>query len=100
MKLARFRMTIKIHKDPFKFHPIVSCAGTAMNDLSKVVDHYLRMLLPHVKLYLRDGQQLINDFKPIRLPPNARLVTSDANSMYNNIDTLHAIQVISWWLDE
>ena len=77
-------MTIKIHKDPFNFRPIVSCAGTAMNNLSKVVDHYLRMLLPHVKSHLRDGQQLIDDLKPIRLPPNARLVTSDANSMYNN----------------
>ena len=99
-KLARFRMTIKIHKNPFKFRPIVSCAGTAMNDLSKVVDYYLRMLLPNIKSYLRDGQQLIDDLKTIRVPPNARLVTSDANSMYNNIDTPHAIQVISWWLDE
>jgi hypothetical protein len=95
-KLARFRMTMKIHKTPFKFHPIVSCAGTSMNDLSKVVDYYLRMLLPHAKSYLKDGQQLVDDLKTTRIPPHACLVTSDANSMYNNIDTAHAIQVISW----
>ena len=71
-----------------------------MNDLSKFVDYYMRMLLPHVKSYLKDGQQLVDDLKTNRIPPHACLVTSDTNSIYNNIDTAHAIQVISWWLDE
>ena len=79
MKLAKFQMTLKIHKNPFKFHPIVSCAGTLMDDLSKVVDYYLRMLLPHIKSYLKDGHQLVDDIKTIRIPPNVRLVTSDTS---------------------
>ena len=33
-------------------------------------------------------------------PPNARLFTADANSMYNNIDTQHTCEVIGEWLDE
>ena len=89
---------LKIHKNPFKFHPIVSCTGTAMNNLSKVVDHHLNMLFPHVKSYLKDGQQLVDDLKTIIVPPNACIFTLDANSMHNNINTPHDIQVISWWL--
>ena len=53
-----------------------------------------------VPTFLKDGQTLLNDLKHIILPSNAILFTADANSMYNNIDTDHAIKVISWWLDE
>eukprot|EP00985_Skeletonema_marinoi_P025303 scaffold18465_cov175-Skeletonema_marinoi.AAC.2 len=33
-KLARFRMSLKAHKVPWKMRPIVCCAGTFMNCLS------------------------------------------------------------------
>ncbi len=31
-KLTRFRMTMKVHKTPWKMRPIVCCSGTFMND--------------------------------------------------------------------
>jgi hypothetical protein len=99
-KLARFRMTYKIHKDPPKMRPIVCCSGTFMNDWSKWLDYQLQKLKPFVSSYLRDTQQLLNEMKQLNLPPNAYAVTADARSMYNFIDTNHAILVIGLWLDE
>lgn len=99
-KLARFRMTLKIHKIPWKTRPIVCCAGTWMNAWSKWLDYWLQKLKPFVPTYTRDSQQLLDELRELDLPPNAILSTADANAMYNNIDTEHAIQVITWWLDE
>ena len=48
----------------------------------------------------KNGDQLLNDLLPLRLPPHDKLFTSDAHSMYNNIDTDHAITVITWWIED
>ena len=99
-KLARFRMTMKVHKHPWKMRPIVCCAGTFMNAWSKWLDYWLQKLKPFVPTYTRDSQQLLDELKALQLPPDAILFTADANSMYNNIDTEHAIEVVDAWLDE
>ena len=92
-------MTAKVHKTPWKMRPIVCCAGTFMNDWSKWLDYWLQQLKPEVPTYTKDSQQILDETKSMN-PPNALLFTCDANSMYNNIDTNHAIEVITWWLDE
>jgi hypothetical protein len=99
-KLARFRMTMKIHKNPWKMRPIVCCAGTWMNCWSKWLDYQLQRVKPFVTTFLRDAQQVIDETRDLVLPANARIFTADANAMYNNIDTEHAIKVIGEWLDE
>ena len=50
--------------------------------------------------FVKDSDQILNEVKPLELPTGALLFTADAVSMYNNIDTEHAIAVISWWLDD
>ena len=97
-QLARFRMTAKVHKTPWKTRPIVCCAGTWMNAWSKWLDYWLQKLKPFVKTFVKDSQQTIDEISTLELPQYALLVTCDANSMYNNIDTAHAIEVISKWL--
>jgi hypothetical protein len=99
-RLARFRCTAKVHKDPWKVRPIVCCAGTWINDWSKWLDYWLQEIKQHVPTYLKDSQQVLDELKLIDLPPGAKLFTCDANSMYNNIDTEHAIEVITWWLND
>ena len=99
-KIARFRMTAKVHKDPWKCRPIVCCAGTVINDVSKWLDYWLQKLKCHVPTYIKDSQQVLNEIANLNIPPGASLFTTDANAMYNNIDTDHAIQVLTWWLDD
>lgn len=99
-QFARFRMTAKVHKTPWKTRPIVCCAGTWMNAWSKWLDHWLQKLKCHVPTFVKDSQQVLDEISDIKLPRGALLMTCDAVSMYNNIDTPHAIEVIGWWLDE
>ena len=99
-KMARFRMSLKAHKTPWKMRPIVCCAGTFINNLSRWLDHWLQKLKPFVKTYLKNSTSLLDMLERLgQLPPNAWLFTADANSMYTNIDTDHAIEVIGMWLD-
>ena len=97
---ARFRMSLKVHKTPWKMRPIVCCAGTFMNHLSRWLDYWLQKLKPFIPTYLRDSKHILTLLAELGpLPPNAKLFTADANSMYTNIDTDHAIEVINAWLD-
>lgn len=100
-KFARFRMTLKVHKKPHKFRPIVCCAGTFLNCLSKWVDYHLQKLKQFIPSYLKDSGDLLHHLKQFhRLPPTAFLFTADAQSMYTNINTDHALEVIGKWLDD
>lgn len=99
-KLAVARFTAKVHKDPWKLRPIICCCGTFMNAWSKWLDYWLQKLKPLIPSYVKDYQQVLRETKRLRLPLHARLFAADANSMYNNICTDHAIEVISWWLND
>lgn len=99
-KIAKFRMSMKVHKTPIKTRPIVCCVGTFMNYWSRWLDYYLRKLTPFVKSYVKDTRSIVEYVRGIKnLPSTAMLFTADAQSMYTNIDTNHAITVIGNWLD-
>ena len=93
---ARFRMSLKAHKNPWKMRPIVCCVGTFMNNLSCWLDHWLQKLRPFIPSYLKDGNQLLTIFKSLGLlPPGSLLFIADATSMYTNHNTGHTILVIT-----
>lgn len=92
-------MSLKAHKTPWKMRPIVCCVGTFMNCLSCWLDYHLQKLKHLIPTYIKDSKELLSRLKQLGiLPPNAKLFTADANSMYTNIDTEHAIEVITKWL--
>ena len=71
-----------------------------MNGWSKWLDHWLQKLKHSVPTYIKDGQQVLDELRELNIPPGSKLFTCDANSMYNNIDTEHSIEVITWWLND
>lgn len=100
-KCSRFYLTIKMHKQPWKMRPVVSTCGTYLHSLSRWADFHLQQLTSLVPTYLRDSHQLIDDLHQMdTLPVTAKLFTADAVSMYTNIDSTHALQVLQNLLDE
>ena len=73
---------------------------TFINNLSCWLDHWLQTLKQIIPSFLKDGDQLLQLLKLLgRFPPGSLLFTANAVSMYTNIHTDHAIEVISAWLD-
>ena len=77
-----------------------SChARDILHNLSQWLDfqfQYLKHLSPS---YIKDSQELINKLTNLgQLVLNMKLFTTDAVSMYTNIDTEHAIATIRAWL--
>ena len=86
-KLARFRMSCKLHKTPnwhltkgdLKFRPIVACCGTWLNCWSKWLDYYLSKLTPFIPTYWGGEDPILDWLRTIdNLPPWAFVYTSDA----------------------
>ena len=70
------------------------------NDASKWLDYWLQKVKRHVPTHVKDSQQVLDELASLVLPPNTKIFVTDADAMYNNnnIDTDHALHVITWWL--
>eukprot|EP00978_Attheya_sp_CCMP212_P035382 scaffold153694_cov43-Attheya_sp.AAC.1 len=91
----------KIHKTPWKTRPVVSTILSVLLIASKWLDYQLQQLMPHTKSYIRDSTEVFQRIKKLGdLPPNSKLFTADAVSMYTNIDSDHAIKSMDSWLTE
>ena len=97
-----FYLLIKIHKTPWATRPIVSYAGSIAYGLGIWLNDKLQLASQKGPTYLKNSKDLVdrlNSFGPV--PPGAKLFTADANSMYTNIDTEHAlIQIGNYLLNE
>ena len=85
--IACFQSTAKVHKTPIKLWQIVAKVGTAIESLSKWPGIMLQKLMKQLPWCIKN------------YPPNARLVTFDAISMYSIIDLDHARTIMKHWLE-
>ena len=100
-RLPQFYLTIKVHKKPIKTRPIVSCVNSYLNVFSKWLDYRFKQLIKYSPTYLKDSFQVLQELKALGpLPPQAKLFTCDAVSMYTNINSMHGLQTIANWIEE
>ena len=100
-RIPIFYGLIKVHKNPWKIRPVVSCSGSLLAAISTWIDHKLQPLRTHIKSYIKDSDDLLLQLQQLPLPPDGiKLGTSDAVSMYTNIDTRHNIHTVEHWLQK
>jgi hypothetical protein len=77
----------KVHKNPVTLRPVVSGINSLLSVFSNWLDYKLKVLLPHVKSFVKDSATVIKELKSLHIPQNALLFSADATSMYTNIET-------------
>ena len=99
---AGFYLTLKAHKlkpgqnvSHLKSRPIVACPGSLLHPLGIWIDRKLQSIAKQQESYFRNSFELRQQLCSAPYPPNAKLFTADAVSMYTNIPTNTAIMLIA-----
>ena len=86
--------------DHLKSRPIVSCPGSLLHGLGVWVDQKLQEVAQKIVSYFKNTLELRKELLDLNLPRNARLFTDDAVSMYTNIPTHTALNIIRKYLNQ
>ena len=104
---AHFYLTLKAHKlklgqtvDHLKSRPIVSCPGSLLHGLGVWVDRKLQEVAQRTVSYFKNILELKKQLLELHLPANTRLFSADAVSMYTNIPTHTALNLIGIYLTQ
>jgi hypothetical protein len=85
-RLPIFYRLPKVHKQPISLRPVVSTSGSLLAIFSTCIGFKMKELLPHIKSYIKNSLNIIEDLNKIAIPDNALIFPVDAVSMYTNID--------------
>ena len=93
----------KVHKNksPPPFRPVISQCRSINAMVSTFIDYKLQKLTRSIPSYIKNSTQLLDELDTLgTLPSNAQLFTSNATSMYTNINIDEGIQAIRNYLAE
>ena len=86
--------------DQLKSRPIFSCPGSLLHGLGVWVDRKLQEVAQRTVSYFKNTLELKQQLLNLNLPTNARLFTAHAVSMYTNIPTHTALNLIGKYLNQ
>ena len=86
--------------DHLKSRPIISCPSSLLHGLGVWVDRKLQEVVQKTISYFKNMLELKNQLLDLDLPPNARLFTAHAMSMYTNIPTHTGLNLIGKYLTQ
>jgi len=93
-----FYLLVKLHKTPISTRPVCSDCASLPHALGKWVDLQLQPIVQNQATYFKNSLALKTELDTLTLPPNARIFTYDAISMYTNINTEDCISRLSSFL--
>jgi hypothetical protein len=102
-RIPQFYGMPKVHKDkfPIPLRPVISQCGSFSAIISTFLDYKLQPFTSRIPSYIQNSTSLLNKLDILdTLPKSARLFTSDATSMYTNIDPVEGISTIKKYLIE
>jgi hypothetical protein len=100
IQLPYFYILPKVHKQPkWKTRPVVSGVSSVLEPLSKWVEVQLQKVIHLCPAYLKDSWHFLNIEKDLKNLKGKKILTADAQSMYTNINTEHAVEIIDLWFD-
>ena len=101
-RIPVFYGTAKVHKSTvphIKFRPINSQCGSLSALVSTYLDVILQPFTSSMPAYVEKSLDIITSLQSLpSLPSNAKLFTSDATSMYTNIDPLDGLPTIQKYI--
>ena len=104
-KPATIYANLKTHKDGWPLRHIISCCGTAIENVAKWVEVHLRHLAKIHPTYIEDTRHFLDRIKQINekyapLPPTTLLISWDIENFYPSCDTEKVIEAARKCLKE
>lgn len=95
-----FYLLAKVHKTPWTTRPIVSVSGSILYGLGKWVDSQLKIICKKLPYTIKSSYELCTTLRNFHIDKKSLFFSMDAVSMYTNINTTHALKIISEFLKQ
>ena len=98
--LSKFYLLAKVHKEPLKTRPIISCSGSILHGIGRWLDVQLTEICNDLDYVCTSSITFVEELKALKPTNEWYQFTCDAESMYTNIETRHALEEISAFLSK